>query len=277
MEKVYNEKKWRSTDNAVPLYSTIIADRYTMGRKYHIRRERGTPDHLFQITLAGSGIVQTGEESHESRPGTIWIYPPEVRQDYRTNPKSGKWEFLWMHVHAPARFLPLLDLPVLGDGVRTFEATDLPRPEYRRTIALFKDAVISTKRNTPLEIQLAMNLLENALIRIRKHIADKQSGFAEKVGAYISEHISEPLSIPELARTVHLSPSRFAHLFKDEMGVAPQIYIERQRMEVAKRIMAINGGNVKSAALSAGFPDQRYFAKRFRHFYGITPTERTSR
>lgn len=277
MEKVYDEKKWHFTDNSIPLYQTIIADHYVMERRYHLVRESGSPDHLLQITLAGSGIIRAGGETHESRPGTIWIYRPEVRQDYRTNPKAGKWEFLWMHIHAPARLLSLLNLPVLSEGIRTFETTELPRPECRRVIALFKDAVISAKRNTPLEIQLAVNLLENALIRINKHITEGKSSFSERIAAYISEHISEPLSIPELAKTVHLSPSRFAHLFKDEMGVAPQIYIERQRMELAKRIMAINGGNVKSAALSAGFSDQRYFAKRFRHFYGITPTERTSR
>ncbi|RYD73224.1 MAG: helix-turn-helix domain-containing protein, partial [Sphingobacteriales bacterium] len=55
----------------------------------------------------------------------------------------------------------------------------------------------------------------------------------EKVLSYIALHYSKPLDLAILAREIFLSPSRFSHLFREQMQQAPMQYLEQYRLERA--------------------------------------------
>ena len=89
----------------------------------------------------------------------------------------------------------------------------------------------------------------------------------------INENIRRQLMIRELATIVNLSPGRLAHLFKSEVGVSPQRYVNKVRLEKARELLASGMLSVKEIAAEIGFPNVSTFCRSFRACYGTTPRE----
>ena len=77
-------------------------------------------------------------------------------------------------------------------------------------------------------------------------------------------------SIEALSARVHLSPSRFAHLFKTVVGVPVRRYVLWLKMRRALDL-AIAGDSLTTAALSAGFADSAHLSRSVRAIMGIAP------
>jgi AraC-like DNA-binding protein len=91
--------------------------------------------------------------------------------------------------------------------------------------------------------------------------------------AEMQKEMREPLSIARLARTVHLSPSRFAHLFRREVGVPPGRYLHTLRMARAQLLLERTFLSVKEVMALVGCNDPSHFARDFRRAYGMSPVE----
>lgn len=91
---------------------------------------------------------------------------------------------------------------------------------------------------------------------------------------FINQAISEPsLGIKEVADYVHLSPSYFSVLFKDEMQITFSDYIVSQRLKLAKELLLTTNRKVYEIAEEVGFSSSKYFVKAFRLVEGITPKQ----
>jgi AraC-like DNA-binding protein len=81
----------------------------------------------------------------------------------------------------------------------------------------------------------------------------------------------QPQPITHLAARVYLSPSRFRHLFRREMGMSVQSYLRWQRLLVALRTSA-RGASLTEAAHAAGFADSAHLTRVFRATFGVPPS-----
>ncbi len=75
-----------------------------------------------------------------------------------------------------------------------------------------------------------------------------------------------------LARAVHLSPSRFASLFREHVGMPVRNYVLWRRLHLALHLWTA-GARVTDAAVDAGFSDCAHLSRSFRHVFGAAPTE----
>jgi AraC-like DNA-binding protein len=66
-------------------------------------------------------------------------------------------------------------------------------------------------------------------------------------------------------------PYHLAHKFRQEVGMPPIQYLNRYRMEIAKRLLATSDRAVAEVARLVGIPDESYFARMFRRLVGKTP------
>ena len=71
------------------------------------------------------------------------------------------------------------------------------------------------------------------------------------------------LGVPLLAGAAGLSPGRFAHVFRGEMGVSPCQFVRRVRVEIAREMLG-DGGRRKHIAHALGFVDGSHLATVFR-------------
>ncbi len=76
-----------------------------------------------------------------------------------------------------------------------------------------------------------------------------------------------------MARTSNLSVSRFAHLFRTQLGTTPQQFVERRRLDAACRLLELTTRPVTSIAAEVGFTNPLYFSTRFRAHTSHSPTQ----
>lgn len=89
--------------------------------------------------------------------------------------------------------------------------------------------------------------------------------------SHIRDHMGEHISLDEVARVVHLSPSYFSRLFKSEAGQTFSEYLQTVRIERAKSFLKNGGCSLTEIAEKTGFFDQSHFIKTFKQATGVTP------
>jgi AraC-like DNA-binding protein len=91
--------------------------------------------------------------------------------------------------------------------------------------------------------------------------------------AYLEEHFAEPISLPRLAKTAHMSQSTLLRTFRSALGSTPIRYLIRLRTQKAADWLREENDSVTEAALRAGFSDANYFARQFRTVFGVSPSD----
>ena len=91
--------------------------------------------------------------------------------------------------------------------------------------------------------------------------------------AWIAEHPGEDLAVEAMARRVSLSPRHFARAFRDEVGTTPARYVERVRMEAARRRLEESDDAVERIAGECGFGTAETMRRAFVRGLGVPPAE----
>ncbi|MGD1218784.1 AraC family transcriptional regulator [Streptomyces krungchingensis] len=82
---------------------------------------------------------------------------------------------------------------------------------------------------------------------------------------------SVPHTVRSLAAAVSLSPSRFAHLFTEQLGRSPMRALRDARLLHAARLLEVTGLPVGRVAAASGFTSAYHFNRVFRQRYGMPP------
>lgn len=96
---------------------------------------------------------------------------------------------------------------------------------------------------------------------------------SEVIREYISEHYMTDISMQDVARIMNYSEAYFCKLFKQCFSCNFTAYLAQFRMEEAKKLLAEPTVNVKIVGEAVGYSDSNYFAKVFKRYTGVTPTE----
>lgn len=87
----------------------------------------------------------------------------------------------------------------------------------------------------------------------------------------ILQRLASGIEVHALAEACHLSRSHFSRAFKRSTGAAPQVWIQRQRISRARRLLRGSNLSLSQIALECGFCDQAHFCRSFARAMGITP------
>jgi AraC-like DNA-binding protein len=88
---------------------------------------------------------------------------------------------------------------------------------------------------------------------------------------YIEAHISEAISLADLAAAAGLSRTHFAAQFRLATSCKPHDFILLQRIEAAERLLLQTSRALLDIALTVGFQTQAHFSTVFKRFVGETP------
>jgi AraC-like DNA-binding protein len=110
-----------------------------------------------------------------------------------------------------------------------------------------------------------------------RYMAEKGSSIEKAnktdVVSYIMEHLSEDVSLEELAKKASLSPFYFSRLFKKETGFTPHDYILTTRINHAKFLLLTSSLSIKDICFQLGFSSESAFCTAFKKKIGETPSE----
>jgi AraC-like DNA-binding protein len=106
---------------------------------------------------------------------------------------------------------------------------------------------------------------------------DSHASRISAVIARIRDDLAEPVSIAELARLAHMSPSTLHHHFKAVTGTTPLHYKKQLQLIEARRLLVDDGRSVAEAADIVGYQSPTQFSREFSRTFGIPPRDARTR
>lgn len=171
----------------------------------------------------------------------------------------------------------LLDL--IKTGARLFRPIE--HDAYLQGVRLRENASLHALQYVGVSLERFLLMLYGRLIsspffsdaqaKANRHI--EESSFVSSVRAYLLEHISQNLTIDEIAASFGLNPRTMMKAFKRETGDSVMNFFLELKINAAKRMIISSSMNFAEISAHLGFSSQNYFSKFFKKRVGITPTE----
>ena len=96
---------------------------------------------------------------------------------------------------------------------------------------------------------------------------------ANRIVHYMQEHISEKITLQQLAQINHISISTLKRTFVKQTGCSVMSYLTALRIEEAKQMLAEHNYSLNEIAEKTGFGSVHYFSSVFKKHTGKTPKE----
>jgi AraC family transcriptional regulator of arabinose operon len=261
---------------SAPKIEQVLAGAFTADARYDVWRPTGTDDWLLLNTVDGAGRVGVaGHPDVITEPGDVVVVRPGVPHDYGTGPATTdgrrEWSLQFAHFHPRPEWLAWLEWPQPVPGLSRVRTAGDARRRIREALRAADAFGRSDLRQATM---FAVNAVEAALLWCTT--SDPGAGLLDPrvltAMEDMASSLAEPVTVAGLARRADLSPSRFAHLFAEQVGVSPMRYLERQRMRLAEQLLDLTPRTVAEIARTVGYDDPLYFSSRFRAYAGMSPS-----
>jgi transcriptional regulator GlxA family with amidase domain len=100
---------------------------------------------------------------------------------------------------------------------------------------------------------------------------DGDSPIAE-LQRWILDQLDTDLTIEALAERVHMSPRNFVRNFEREAGTPPGVFVERARLDAARRALEDGEHRLETIARHCGFTSAEILRRLFQRRMGLSPT-----
>jgi transcriptional regulator GlxA family with amidase domain len=166
-----------------------------------------------------------------------------------------------------------------------------PEPIYLRDGRVWTSAGVTAG----MDLALAMvedDLDRDAALAIARHLVlflrrpGNQAQFSATLAAqqpereplreaqrHMLEHPGDDLTVPALAERAHMSARNFARAFRTETGITPARYVERVRVEAARRALEDTTQPVAAIARACGFGSAETMRRTFLRALAVSPAE----
>jgi transcriptional regulator GlxA family with amidase domain len=176
-------------------------------------------------------------------------------------------------------------------------ARDHPAIQVDPDPVFVRDGHVSTSAGVTSGIDLALALVEEDLGRdvalvIARHLVvflrrpGNQAQFSAQLAAqtaqreplrevqqWITEHPAADLTVESLATRARLSPRHFARVFRAETGLTPGRYVDRVRIEHARRLLEETGDGIEEISRTSGYGTPEAMRRAFVRTLGTAPAE----
>ena len=214
--------------------------------------------HAIQIVVALDGEPAICADGGDWQAGRGFIVLPDVRHSYDgrgaigamlfVDPESNEGTWLRSSLTQPITFVPDARLADCATEIQKFHERPLESMEIhsliRHCVHALCAGVPPLRRRDPRISKSLKRINESADLRV---------------------------TLEDVAATVFLSPSRFAHLFRQQVGLPFRHYVLWRKL--ARAVLAIGRGeSMTDAAQAADFADAAHLTRTFHQMFGIKPS-----
>jgi len=190
---------------------------------------------------------------------------------------GGRFKARWLHVHftlfETVDFSSLLNIPMKCDrrygrrfGEIIGELLEMQGAEAKRPF-------LELVRRRELVYKALRILCELSPAKAESSQFIHASQRLASVFSFINENIRRPVSVQDLADTIHMSLSRFHAFFVRQMRVTPMDYVKTIRLTKASHKLMATELSIGEIADAVGFSNQFHFSREFISRFGMTPSQ----
>lgn len=221
--------------------------------------------YVFEYVVRGTGYIETPEEKYTVKEGDFYflnklryhIYYADTEEPYEK-----------IFVVLKGSFVDFL--------VSSYGISDSVYIKKLHMHSLMMHMINLLNREGPINYdRLAISVLELFQQVFPQPYKSKPNStrVPEMIKNYIDAHITEPISLDDISRSLYISKSHIERAFKKEYNQTPIAYWSNQRiMQVASMLVTTNY-SLSQIAQQLGFSDVKYMSKTFKKIKGKTPME----
>jgi two-component system response regulator YesN len=119
--------------------------------------------------------------------------------------------------------------------------------------------------------------LDEFIVEAKRCIVEKQPSIEnqnmKKLLAYISENYMKPLTLTEVAKYFHFSPSYLSSYFTTHNKEGFSEYVNKIRIDAAIKLLRTSSVPISDISAQVGYSDHSYFCKVFKKVTGFSPSQ----
>jgi len=146
-------------------------------------------------------------------------------------------------------------------------------PVYIHEISDKFAILIERAPNLPYLNKLIGIMLHEYCDLVKEYSTRQYSELVKKAVEYIRLNIDSPLTLHDLADSIHVNPSHLSRKFKQETGQNITDFINIKKVESAKLYLQIGQNTITDVAFIVGFNDVNYFSRVFKKVTSLTPSQ----
>lgn len=271
----YSDKRHILTQNETKIPAILL-----FGWQNRKNATESLPPHFhrncFEIVYisAGSVIFSIDGTDYKLSGGDVFITQPNQIHSTNSLPVS-VCEMYWFHLAADSKqFLYLNDSAsrYVREKLASSKTPQL-HTNAKEIYPLIKSAFdICAQGSNPQLAGQYLSLLLYKIIEYQDKTTFKLTPDIGRVLNYIMDHLTDEISLEQLADISHLSVSQFKQKFKNQIGFSPRQFINYEKIEFSKTLL-LEGMSVTDVSSMLGFDNSSYFAVVFKRFNLCSPTE----
>lgn len=235
-----------------------------------IVRENGY--HLPQLIMCmeGEGVLETEGKTFPLEEGAIFFLPAE--REHRYYGKGSEWVTSWIHLAGDCMKEVLEDFNMVDAIVVNGADTSHCERVIRQILTELKVNRLNGAERSSVhiyELLMEFHTLQTEQVRPQGKGVYRVLPLLD----YIDEHITEQLTLADLAKVLNVTPQHLCRAFKEAFCMRPFEYINRRRIQISKRYLADRNMKIAAVAQMVGIHDVSYYCYNFKRLEGVTPNE----
>lgn len=225
---------------------------------------------LLLLTLSGNGTYERDGKTQVVAPRDLIFTECGQRQVYKT--QGDRWDIAWVHFNGPSA----------AAYYEQYAAAHAPvwhLSESSRIPVLWENVLAICEENAPsceLKANEALTSLLTTVLLETETVPDDSAAlpsFVRDALRDINGHLSEDLSLDHFAASLCVNKYHFQKEFKRCMGITPNEYVRRARINCAKSLLVYTHLSIAEIAARSGFQTLANFNKTFKRLVETTPSQ----
>lgn len=256
-----------SAQGARTFFYPVCTGHFRYSADYRLNRS-SYDSFLIMFVKKGACSISVGSQTFPATENQIVMLDCYQPHSYST---STGWEALWLHFDGSSSREYFQMIAEEHGPVITLNDTFRSEKYLNKIYQIFRS---SSSVKEALVSQYITNILTELLVsRADSTRHSQQSDIIEETTAYMNEHLTEALTLEDLAARASLSPYYFTRLFKKETGFTPHEYLIAIRINSAKFLLKTTGISIKEICFCTGFGNESSFCTTFKKWECMTPSE----
>lgn len=270
--------------------SNLISAHYFSNQKNYL-----TPDHLhedaWEFVFCSQGHIKTyqGGEERELKNNQILFHPPRTIHHLQVDDESTT--MLVLSFVCTSEVMKLLQNQILRVNQSQRRMLMVIIQELANAFELHDGHLeLIDFHSNPNPVlgaeQMITCYLEGFLIGLLRDVTNQkeqrwdavtlekalETKLATDIKEYVEKHLSERITLAQIAEHVHYSRSYVTEQFQKSTGMSVAAYIFERRMECAKELLVEGRMTISQISERLGFSTVQYFSKCFKDAVGVSPS-----
>ncbi len=231
------------------------------------------PVYIIHAVLEGAGSLRVEDKSYEVRQNQLFLLPPGIETFYSAD-NDDPWHYCWIGFHGAiaAKILKRIGLSK-EHPVADFDGTELIENLIKNTMRYFELDIHDQLMRTGLLCTILAHMIEKSHPHEKASDLDAELSYDEYAVRYIQMYFQKKIRISDLADKIGISRSYLVKLMKEKIGMSPQEYLIKIRMEHAAHFLNHTNDSIRDVSMECGYDDALTFSRAFHQYFGISPTE----